>query len=93
MSRPLFEQVTRAIRACNDSVPAEIHEGSSLVNDLAFDSMAMVRLGVALEDELDRPILLDEWLQSCDDPEQLTVGSLCNYLEGGMTDAVVVPGG
>lgn len=89
----MFAQVERAIRACNVPLPAEVRPEHSLVDDLAFDSMAMVRLGVALEDELDRPVLLDEWLQSCNDPGELTVRSLCDYLEGGHDDAVVVPGG
>jgi acyl carrier protein len=93
MPSPLFEQVSRAIKACNVPVPADLREDQSLVDELSFDSMAMVRLGVALEDELDRAVLLDEWLQSCDDPGKLTVGSLCAYLEGGVANDAVVPGG
>jgi acyl carrier protein len=92
MRSETFEQVERAMRACNVPLPSEVRPEHSLVSELAFDSMAMVRLGVALEDELGRPILLDDWMQSCTDPADLTVRSLCEYLEGGAADDAVVPG-
>lgn len=77
---PHFEQIERAIRSCEASVPAQILPDQSLVSDFAFDSLAIARLGVALEDQLGRRVLLDEWLQSCVDPQELTVGSLCAFL-------------
>ena len=93
MRSETFERVERAIRACNVPLPQVLRPEHSLVGELAFDSMTMVRLGVALEDELDRPILLDDWLQSCTDPAELTVRSLCEYLEGGSaTHDAIVPG-
>jgi acyl carrier protein len=77
----LLGPVTAAIRAAaGGPLPAELGEGQSLVLDLGFDSLAMARLGLALEDQFGRSILLDGWLSSESEPTMLTVGSLCAFL-------------
>lgn len=70
----------RVVRAVRDAaavpLPDELKEGDSFVLDLGFDSLAMARLGLALEEQFGFPILLDSWLSSQSDPSALTVGSL-----------------
>jgi acyl carrier protein len=74
--------VTKAIRdAASASLPAELTTGQSFVFDLGFDSLAMARLGLALEEQLGCPILLDPWLSSQSDPSALTIGSLCEFVQ------------
>jgi acyl carrier protein len=57
-------------------VPAELHAGLTFVGDLGFDSLRFASLAIALENAIGRPILLNDWLASTDDPGDLTVGSL-----------------
>jgi acyl carrier protein len=77
----LLGPVTAAIRAAaSGPLPAELGEAQSLVLDLGFDSLAMARLGLALEDQFGRSILLDGWLSLEAEPTMLTIGSLCIYL-------------
>lgn len=59
---------------------AKISPSDSLVLALGFDSLRVASLAIALEDQLDRPILLNEWVASCNDPTALTVGSLYEYV-------------
>jgi len=76
-----FSPVVVAIRAsAGRSLPPDVTAGHSLVFDLGFDSLSMARLGLALEEQFGRPILLDEWLSSESHPRNLTVGSLCAFL-------------
>jgi acyl carrier protein len=57
----------------------------SLVFDLGFDSMRMAMLSIALEVEFGAVILLNDWISSVDDLDQLTVESLVGYVAGVMT--------
>jgi acyl carrier protein len=73
--------VRAAIRgAARGPLPANLDESHSFVFDLGFDSLGMLRLGVMLEEQLGRPILLDGWLSSEPDPAALTIRSLCEFL-------------
>jgi acyl carrier protein len=82
MSESISTGVVAAIRAvARERAPARIEPEHSFVTDLGFDSMAIVVLGLALEDRFDRPVMLDEWIGRCEDPTELTVASLCSYLE------------
>lgn len=45
-----------------------------------MDSMSIAMLGLTLEDEFQCSILLNDWIGQHSDPESLTVGSLCEYL-------------
>lgn len=79
------EQVRRVLAAIRcaggESVPSLIDSNDSLVLRLGFDSMKMVLLSVALENEFGAAIALDGWIGSHRDPGDLTVSSLCRYLE------------
>lgn len=73
--------VVRAVRATAahlESTPIEASH--SFVDDLGFDSVAVVMLGIALEDELHCAVMLDGWIARHGDPSALTVGSLASYL-------------
>jgi acyl carrier protein len=88
MSESISTGVVAAIRAvARERAPARIDLDHSFVDDLGFDSMGIVVLGLALEDRFDRPVLLDEWIGRCEDPTELTVGSLCAYLEESLPNA------
>ena len=52
-----------------------------LVDDLGFDSLDIAALAAELECDLDRPVLLNDWIVSVSDIEQLTVQSLADYLD------------
>ena len=81
MRSSYFPYITRAIRnAALGDLPNELSEEHSLVFDLGFDSLAIARLGLTLEQQLGSPILLDSWLSSHSDPAALTVGSLCAFV-------------
>ena len=81
MPRSYFPQVSRAIRnASSSALPPELTETQSFVFDLGFDSLAMARLALALEEELGFAIVLDPWLSSESDPSALTVRSLCEFV-------------
>lgn len=87
MAPKIEEGVVAAIRAvARDRAPARIESTHSFVNDLGFDSMRIVVLGLALEDRFERPVLLDEWIARCSDPAELTVASLCEWLEETLHD-------
>lgn len=51
-----------------------------LVEDLGFDSMNVASLTIALEDEFDDVLLLNDWIASAHNPGDLTVASLIDYL-------------
>ena len=60
----------------------DLKESDSFVAALGFNSLRMVSLSLALEDEFGTPLLLGDWIGQCDDPRRLTVGSLCDYISG-----------
>jgi acyl carrier protein len=81
MTTEVMSRVLAAIRHVGrGALPTRIEPGHSLVLDLGFDSMKVALLSLSLESEFGRAIVLDEWVGSCSDPNQLTVGSLCEYL-------------
>jgi acyl carrier protein len=74
--------VKEAIRkAAPYQLPPELAESHSFVLDLGFDSLAMARLGLTLEEQFGFALLLDPWLSSQSDPAALTVGSLRAFVE------------
>jgi acyl carrier protein len=50
--RTLHDAVVRALRRVNPRLERDIDENDSVVDDLGFDSLKMVELAFALEDEL-----------------------------------------
>jgi acyl carrier protein len=82
MDSEFFERVVRAIRQSGgDVVPTVVRRDDSLVLRLGFDSMKMALLSLALETEFGCAIVLDGWIGSYPDPQQLTVGSLTDYVQ------------
>ena len=69
---------TRA--ACKLPLPEVISRGHCFITDLGFDSLSIARLALELEDRVQQPVLLDDWIASEPDPSALTVGSLCDYV-------------
>lgn len=58
----------------------EIVPSASLLHDLGMDSLRVVELTLRLEVLLGRTVFLPEWIASVDDPSELTVGSLVDFL-------------
>jgi acyl carrier protein len=81
MNDPMLAVVVRAVRATAAHLESfEIEPSHSFVGDLGFDSVAVVMLSIALEDELHCAVMLDGWIARHGDPSGLTVGSLTSYL-------------
>lgn len=77
----VLDRVSTAIRtAVPRKLPDSLSRECSLVADLGMDSMSIAMLGLTLEDEFQCSILLNDWIAQHSDPESLTVGSLCEYL-------------
>jgi acyl carrier protein len=51
-----------------------------LVDDLGLDSANVASLTIALEDEFNEVLLLNDWIASASSPSDLTVDSLVDYL-------------
>lgn len=73
------EKVKLAIRSTGD-VDRQIADAESLILSLGFNSLRIANLAIALEQQVDQPLLLNEWIGRCVDPATLTVGSLCEYI-------------
>lgn len=79
----VVELVHRAIRAAaQNELPEKIEHDHSFLEDLGFDSLSLSVLTLELEALLGRPVLLNRWVERAQNPSQLTVASLCEYLEG-----------
>jgi acyl carrier protein len=74
------KRVVRAIASSCGIAVKRIRDADSLVARLGYDSLRMASLAIALEDEFARPLLLAEWIARAPNPEELTVGSLCEYI-------------
>ena len=82
MERSAVEQrVLRAVSQSCESVGRAVRPADRLVDDLGFDSLRMATLSVALEEEFDAAILLNDWIGGADDPSSLTVKSLVDHLQ------------
>jgi acyl carrier protein len=81
------QRVEKAILAAIQR-SAKVNRSDSLVLSLGFDSLRVASLAIAIEDQLDRPILLNDWLASCNDPTGLTVGSLYDYVWAAVSKGV-----
>ena len=83
MERSAVEQkVRRAVSQSCEASGRNVRVVDRLVDDLGFDSLRMATLSVALEEEFDAAILLNDWIGMADDPASLTVQSLVDYLCG-----------
>jgi len=78
--REIEDKVRKAVlKTLGEKV--ELKRSDSFVSNLGFNSLRMVSLSLALEEEFSRPLLLNDWISQCDDPRLLTIESLCNYVE------------
>ncbi len=77
--REIARRVTRALQD-TAKLPKAPKPSDSLVNDLAFDSLKIAGLALALEKEFGEPLLLTDWIARAADPSRLTVKSLCDYI-------------
>lgn len=81
LDRQQIEQgVKEAVAAAAGNGQAVALE-QSLVADLGFNSLKVASLSIALEDQFERTLLLNDWIVACTDPLALTVGSLCDFVE------------
>ncbi len=60
----------------------EVKVADHLVDDLGLDSTSIASLTIALEDEFDEVLLLNDWIAEAHSPSDLTVDSLVDYLMG-----------
>jgi acyl carrier protein len=73
-------KVASALRSVLGDPAADVRPEHHLVDDLGFDSASIASLTIALEDEFDDVLLLNEWIASAGSPSELTVDSLAEYL-------------
>ncbi len=79
----VMAMVCRAIRAAAPGeLPEQIRPEHSFLEDLGFDSLTLSVLTLELEDELGRPVLLNQWVEHAASPSALTVASLRDYVAG-----------
>lgn len=79
----IFEGVSVAIQNCLNQT-LDIKKSDRLVEDLQFDSLRLATLTFCIEGELNCSITLNEWVASVTESEQLTVGSLVDYVTQNM---------
>jgi acyl carrier protein len=58
----------------------DVRPDHHLVEDFGVDSVNIASLTIALEDQFDDILLLNDWIATANDPRDLTVGSLVDYL-------------
>ena len=75
-----LEKVKRALSEVQDVPFAVISPEHKLVQDLNLDSVSVVVLSIALEEEFKECLLLNEWVVAAEDHAQLTVKSLAEYI-------------
>lgn len=73
-------KVSRALHDVVDDKNVEIQPQQHLVDELGIDSVDIASLTIALEDEFDDILLLNEWIASASSPSDLTVQSLADYV-------------
>ena len=78
----VLAKVRAALRAALEDPAVEVRPEHHLVEDLGFDSAGIASLTIALEDEFDEMLLLNDWIASANSPSDLTVDSLVDYLVG-----------
>lgn len=76
----VFAKVRSALASVLDDDHAAVRGGDHLVDDLGLDSTNMASLTIALEEEFDDVLLLNDWIAEAHSPSELTVDSLVDYL-------------
>jgi acyl carrier protein len=76
----VLAKVRTALASVLDDPGIDVRAAHHLVDDLGFDSTSMASLTIALEDEFDDVLLLNEWIAAAHNPSELTVDSLVAYV-------------
>jgi acyl carrier protein len=76
----VLAKVRAALTSVLDDPGVDVRTEHHLVDDLGFDSTSMASLTIALEDEFDDVLLLNEWIAEAHNPSELTVDSLVAYV-------------
>ncbi len=76
----ITDKVALAIGAALDQETITVAPDDGFIEDLGFDSLKIANLSIALEEQFDDTILLSDWLGTVDNPLDLTVQSLVDYL-------------
>ena len=75
-----FEKVRSAVLAVLPRVDPSRITTTALMMDVGIDSLKVIELTLALEENFGDPVSLPDWLGSVDDPRELTFGSLADFL-------------
>jgi acyl carrier protein len=79
----VFAKVRTALRqVLAEKAPADVQLRDRLVDDLGLDSMNVASLTIALEEEFEDVLLLNDWIAGARSPSELTVESLVDYVAG-----------
>jgi acyl carrier protein len=76
----VLAKVRAALASVLEDESVEIAPQHHLVDDLGFDSTSIASLTIALEDEFEDVLLLNDWIAAAHNPSELTVQSLVDYL-------------
>lgn len=76
----VLERVRGALHSVLQDKSLVVRPEHHLVDDLGLDSANVASLTIALEDEFDEVLLLNDWIASASSPSDLTVDSLVDYL-------------
>jgi acyl carrier protein len=87
LEEPQLEMVSRAIAAACQTEPIVLSAGDRLVADLGFNSLRIAALALEIGRELGCPVLLNDWLAQARNIDDLTVGSLCEFLRSDVSES------
>ena len=78
------DQIEKIVKLCllsvkKDVVVVNLKPKTSLIEDLNFDSMALVNLAAELENRFNRPLPLAEWINQ-NQGKKLLVGDLVQFI-------------
>ena len=76
----ILAKVSAALMNVLEDKNIDVQPQHHLVDDLGIDSANMASLSIALEDEFDDMLLLNDWIARASSPSELTVDSLVDYL-------------
>jgi acyl carrier protein len=76
----VLARVSSALLSVLEDKSIRVQPGHHLVDDLGLDSANIASLTIALEDEFNDVLLLNDWIASASSPSDLTVDSLVDYL-------------
>jgi acyl carrier protein len=76
----VLERVRSALRSVLEDKSIVVQAEHHLVDDLGLDSANVASLTIALEDEFNEILLLNDWIAGASSPSDLTVDSLVDYL-------------